>query len=303
MARSKIEVPWDVEFPQVCARCTAPATKTRRIQVQKPSARQWFFWFGLIGAAIAGARKGGHVRFEVPYCDRCHRQDRLLLVATWGGFLLGMVFICGFAMLADQFKEAADTVASVASIVGILGMVMGALILLFAAPVLAIIRRTHQAVHVKRINERTESVLMAFRSRPYYERFWQDNLERIVLFALRHGKPMPVPLDHAIAAVSERIDEQNPRSPESLSGYFQRGQLYLQAGMYDRALADLDWLLGVTGFENPYFLEAQFFRGQAHMQLGNTMQAQTDLENYVQASSDRAKVRQAKQWLKQLRRA
>jgi hypothetical protein len=299
MARSKIEVPWDVEFPQVCARCTAPATKTRRIQVQKPSARQWFFWFGLIGAAIAGARKGGYVRFEVPYCDKCHRQDRLLLWAVWGMVLLSVVFLCGSIALVAQAEET----ASVAGIVGTLGMVMGALILLFATPVLAIIRRTHQAVHVKRINERTESVLMAFRSRPYYERFWQDNLERIVLFALRHGKPMPVPLDHAIAAVSERIDEQNPRSPESLSGYFQRGQLYLQAGMYDRALADLDWLLGVTGFENPYFLEAQFFRGQAHMQLGNTMQAQTDLENYVQASSDRAKVRQAKQWLKQLRRA
>jgi len=59
----------------------------------------------------------------------------------------------------------------------------------------------------------------------------------------------------------------------------------------------------VTGFENPHFLDAQFFRGQAHMKLGNSVQAQADLSNYVQASSDRARVRQAKQWLKQLGRA
>ena len=67
--------------------------------------------------------------------------------------------------------------------------------------------------------------------------------------------------------------------------------------------AMIDWVVGVTAFENPYFLEDQFFRGQAHMQLGNRVQAQTDLENYVKASSDRARVRQAKLWLKQLGRA
>lgn len=299
MARSTIEVPWDVEFPQTCARCTAPATKTMRIQRQKPSAQKWFFWFGIIGAAIAGARKGGSLRFEIPYCENCRRQDRLLLWATWGAFLLGLVFICGFAMLASQIEEASSDVVSV---VGVLGTVMGALALLIAVPVLAVVRRAHQAVHVKRIFERSESVGLAFRNRSYFERFWQDNLERIVSFVLRYGKPMPVPVDQAIAAVSRRIDEQNPRSPASLSGYFERGQLYLQAGMYDRALADLDWVVGVTGFENPHFLEAQFFRGQAHMQLGHSVQAQTDLENYVQASSDRTRVRQAKRWLKQLRR-
>jgi hypothetical protein len=299
MARSTIEVPWDTGFPQVCARCTAPATKVKRIRAQKPSAQQWFFWFGLIGAAIAGARKGGSVRFEIPYCERCRRQDRILLLAAWGAFLLGMVFICSFAMLASQLEEPYDPL----SVVGSLGSLIGAVTLLIAAPVLAIVLRAHQAVHIKRVDERTESVRLAFRSQPYYERFWQDNLERIVSFALRHSKPMPVPLDHAISVVSGHIDEQNPRSSESLSGYFQRGQLHLQAGMYDRALSDLDCVVRVTGFENPHFLEAQFFRGQAHMQLGNTAQAQTDLENYVQAASDRAKVRQAKQWLKQLRRA
>lgn len=299
MARSTIEVPWDVGFPQACARCTAPATKTIRIQRQKPSAQKWFLLFGLIGAAIAGAKKGGSLRFEIPYCEDCHRQDRILLWATWGAFLLGLLFLCGFSILAVQLEEASDA----ASVVGVLGMVLGTLALLIAAPVLAIVRSAHQAVHVKRIDERKESARLAFRSQSYFERFWRGNLERIVSFVLRYGKQLPIPSDQAIAVVSRRIDEQDPRSPDSLSGYFERGQLYLRAGMDDHALADLNWVVGVTGFENPYFLEAQFFRGQAHMQRGNSMQAQTDLENYVKASSDRARVRQARRWLKQLRRA
>jgi hypothetical protein len=299
MARSAIEVPWDASFPQVCARCTAPATKSKRIQRQKPSAQQWFFWFGIIGAAIAGARKGGSVRFEIPYCDKCRRQDRVLLWVAWGGFLLSMVFICSFAMLASQLEEPYDPL----SVVGVVGSLLGAVILLIGAPTLAIVWRAHQAVHVKRLYEHTESVRLAFRNPSYFEQFRQENLERIISFVLRHGKPMPVPLDQAIAAVSRRIDEQAPRSPESLRRYFERGQLHLQAGVYDRALADLDWVAGVTGFENPYFLESQFFRGQAYMQLGDHMRAQTDLENFVQASSDRAKTKQAKRWLKELRRA
>jgi tetratricopeptide (TPR) repeat protein len=303
MARSTIEVPWDIGFPQVCARCTAPATKVRRIQRQKPSAQQWFFWFGAIGAAIASSRKGGSVRLEIPYCEKCHRQDRILLWSAWGAALLGLIFLCSFPALAAQLEETSDVAASIVGVLGVLGITLGILALLIAVPALVFARRAHQAVHIKRIDERAESVRLAFRSRPYFERFWRDNLEPIVSFVLRHGKPMPVPLDQAITVVGGRIDEQNPRSPESLSGYFERGQLYLQGGMYDRAVADLDRVVGVTGFENPHFLEAQFFHGRAAMQLGNTMQAQTDLENYVQASSDRAKVRQAKQWLKQLRRA
>jgi hypothetical protein len=297
MARSTIEVPWDVEFPQTCARCTAPAAKTMRIQRQRPSAQNWFLWFGLIGAAIAGARKGGSLRFEIPYCENCHRQDRILLWVTWAAALLGLLFLCGFTMLAGQLED------ETAGVVGALGVVLGVPTLLIAAPVLAIVRSAHRAVHIKRINERSESISLAFRSQSYFEQFRQHNLERIVSFVLRHGKQLPVPPDQAIAVVSRSIDEQDPRSPDSLKGYFERGQLHLQARMYDYALADLDWVVGVTGFENPYFLEAQFFRGQVHMQLGNSMQARADLENYVKASSDRARVRQAKQWLKQLRRA
>jgi len=272
-----------------------------RIQRQKPSAQKWFlfFFFGLIGAAIAGARKGASLRFEIPYCEDCYRRERILLWVTWGAWLLGLLSTCGFAMLVTQLEEPYDPV----SVVGALGMLIGAPVLLIAAAVLGIVWRAHKAVHIKRIYERSESVRLTFRNPSYFERFWRDNLERIVSLALRHGKRVPFPLDQAITAVSRHIDEQDPRSPESLKGYFERGQLYLQAGMYDRALADLDWVVGVTGFENPYFLEAQLFRGQAHMQLGNSMQAQTDLENYVQASSDRARVRQARQWLKQLRRA
>ena len=299
MARSKIEVPWDVEFPPACARCTAPATKTMRMQRQKPSAQQWFFWFGFIGAAIAGAKKGGSLRYEVPYCEDCYRQDRTLLWATWGVFVLGLLFTCGISMLSAQAGQASST----ANAVRTLGMVVGILALLIAAPVLVIVRQTRRAVYIGRIDERNEGVQLAFRSQPYFERFWQANLERIVSFALRFGKPVPVPLNQAIATVGRRIDEQNPRSPDSLKGYFERGQLYLQAKDYSRALADVERVLEVTGFENPHFLEAQYFRGQAHMQLGHSIQAQADLENYVKASSDRAKVRQARGWLKQLARA
>jgi len=257
--------------------------------------------FGLIGAAIAGARKDSSVRFEIPYCESCHRQDRILLWAAWGTFLLGLLFMCGLPMLMliVQVEKTND----VLTVVMILVMLMGAASLLIVTPALAIVRRAHQAVHIKRIYERTESVQLTFRNPSYFERFWQDNLERIISFVLRHDKQMSVPLEQAIDTVSKRIDDQNPRSPESLKGYFERGQLYLRSERNDRALADLDRVVGVTGFENPYFLEAQFFRGQAYMQLSHNMQAQTDLENYIKASSDRAKVQQAKRWLKQLRRA
>ena len=299
MARSTIEVPWNVEFPQVCARCTAPASKTMRVRRQKPSAQRWFFWFGLIGAAIAGGRKGGSVQLEVPYCEDCHRQDRTLLWAIIGAVVLGPVLICGFSALASQSTGG----SSATNALGITGIVIGLLALLIALPALAIVRSTHQAVHIKRVDERVESVRLAFLNPSYFERFWQDNLERIVSFALRHGKPLPISLEQAIAAVSQRIDKLDPRSADGLKGYFERGQLYLQAGRADRALEDLNQVVQVTGFENPHFLDAQFFRGQAHMKLGNSVQAQADLSNYVQASSDRARVRQAKQWLKQLGRA
>jgi len=299
MARSTIEVPWNVEFPQVCARCTAPASKTKRVQRAKPSSQRWFFWFGLIGAALAGGRKGGSVQFEVPYCEDCHRQDRTLLWAIIGAVVLAPILICGFTALTSQSTGG----SSATNALGAVGLVIGILALLIALPALAIVRSTHQAVHIKRLDERAESARLAFLNPSYFERFWQDNLERIVSFALRFGKPMPVPLENAIATVGRRIDEQNPRSPESLKGYFERGQLYLQAGRPDRALEDLNQVVQVTGFENPHFLDAQFFRGQAHMKQGNSLQAQTDLSNYVQASSDRARVRQAKQWLKQLGRA
>jgi hypothetical protein len=222
----------------------------------------------------------------------------MLVAATWGAFVLGMLFLCGFTMVVAQGGESTD----VASVVGGLGTLAGTLLLFIAAPVLAIAWNARRAVHLKRINERAESILLSFRSPAYFEQFCQSNLERLTSFALRHGKELPLPLDQAITAVGQRIDEQNPRSPDSLKGYFERGQLYLQAGMANQTITDLNRVVEVTGIENPYFLDARFFRGQAYLHQGNTEQARTDLENYVQASSDRARVRQAKRWLKQLGR-
>ena len=270
-----------------------------RIRRQKPSAQRWYLLFGLIGSAIAGARKRRSLLLEIPYCVDCRRRERVLLWATWGAFLVSILLLCGFAMVASQTEEASDPL----SVLGVLGTLTGSVALLIAAPVLAVAWRAHQAVQVKRILERTESVRLAFRSPAYFGRFLHDNLERIISFSLRHGKQLPIPPAQAIAAVSQRIGEQDPRSLDGLQSYFERGQLYLQTGMHDYARTDLDRVVEVTSLENPYFLEAQFLRGQAHMQLGNSMQAQTDLENYVAASSDRARLRQARRWLKQLRRA
>ena len=81
---------------------------------------------------------------------------------------------------------------------------------------------------------------------------------RIISFSLRHGKQLPVPPAQAIATVNQRISEQDPRSLDGLQSHFERGQLYLQAGMYDYARTDLDRVVEVTSLENPYFLEAQF---------------------------------------------
>lgn len=297
MARSTIEVPWETPFPQVCARCTEPAEKVKRITRSKPSAQMWGV-FGLIGAAIASSRKGGSLKFAIPYCEDCFRKDRIYLWAAWGGFLLGLLLSCGIPLFGTQF----DSSNTLGNTVLALRSLSSWVLILIVVPVLAIIRHNHQAVHIKKIFEPSESVQLAFRSQPYFERFWQDNLERIVTLALKYGKKMPVPLDQAILTVGKRIDDQNPTSTQSLSGYFERGQMYLQTEKYDRALADLERVIGVTGFENPYFLEAQFFRGQAHTKLGHTMQAQTDLENYVKASSDRSKVQQSKRLLKELKR-
>jgi len=299
MARSSIEVPWDVTFPQVCARCMAPAEKVKIVKRQKPSTQRWFFFFGLIGYWIAGEGKKNNITFEVPYCKDCYRRERILPWAIFGAFLLAVLILCGFSGLAAQLEKSSDLASQVGAVVTIaLPIVM-----IVTGLALVIVLSNHQALHIRFIREQTESAMLAFKNPAYFERFYQDNLEKIVSFALRYGKKMPVPLDQAITTVSRRIDEQNLHSPESLSGLFERAQLYLQAGDNERALLDLNHVIEVTGFENPYFLEAKFFRGQALMQTGRNNQAQADLESYVQASSNRSRVGQAKKWLKQISRA
>ena len=297
MARSKIEVPWDIEFPQECARCTAPATKTTRIKFNKSSMATWYFMFGIIGAAFAGATKDGSLRYDIPYCEDCHRQDRTLRMILWAIVVLSLVFICSPLTFVFS-EEIPDALATL----GIVVVAIGFALVLISLPIVAIIRSTHQAVHIKRINERINSAQLAFRDPAYFDHFRQHNLTRIITFALQHGKKLPVPLEEAIDFTSRGIADQDPHSTEGLTAYFQRGQLHMLNNAYQRAIDDLNHVVAVTGFENPHFLEAQFFRGQAHMELGNTMQAQTDLENYARASDNRKQVRQAKRWLKQLGR-
>jgi hypothetical protein len=298
MARIKAEVPWDISFPYICARCTTPATKTMRIQRQKPSAQRWYFWFGIIGSAIASARKGGPLRFEIPYCGDCYRQDRTLLGLTWAAGVLGTIFLCSSLIFLPSIDDSSDIVA----VVGVLSLIVGILAVIIATPALAIAFTRHKAVQIHRINEPTESVTLSFRSQPYFEHFSRENLEQIVTYSLDYGKELPIPVDMAISVINRHINERSTRVTDDLKGYFNRGRLYLRAGMYSAALGDLNRVVAVTGFENPYFLEARYYRGQAYMQLGNNMQAQDDLESYIQAASDRTKVRQAKKWLKALKR-
>lgn len=297
MARSKIEVPWDIEFPQECARCTAPATKTTRIKREKSSVTTWYFLFGIIGAAFAGASKEGALRYDIPYCENCHRQDRVFRVILWAAVLFSLVLICSPLTFVFS-EESSDVLVTLGSI----AVAVGFFAVLIVLPIVAIVRSAHQAVHIKRINERVKSAQLAFRDPTYFDHFRQHNMERIISFALQQGKGLPIPLEEAIDFTSRRIADQDPHSTESLTAYFQRGQLHLLDNAYHRAIDDLNHVVDVTGFENPHFLEAQFFRGQAHMELGNTVQAQTDLENYIRASDNRGRVRQAKRWLKQLGR-
>lgn len=299
MARSTIEVPYDVTFPFVCAGCTAPATKTLRLQVQKPSAAQswaWFF-FGILGWLVAGgASKDAFIRYEVPYCDNCHRQARLFQTLIWILVILLVVVLCGGAALISSLSRESSELSNVLGILIALTVIFGGI----AIVVLAIVASSRRAVVIQRINERLQSLRMGFLNPSYFELFRQENLDRLVAFGLRANKMDQVPLDEAVAVINRQIDPDNPRSAASLKGYFERGQLYLQQRAYDQAIADLNHVIEVTGFENPYFLEAQYFRGQAHMSIGNTVQAQIDLENYLKAASDKARIRQARKWLKQM---
>lgn len=298
MARSMIEVPYDeVTFPPTCARCgTAPADTTVRLQRAKQSQSAWFF-FGLIGAAIASAVRGskGYVRFKVPYCTVCRKREQTLRLAAWGIGILGLLLACGLPMVAAGVEEEALSGA-----IGGIGVGLGLLLLLIGLPIVLIVFSGQKAVTIKRLNEKIGSVRLAFRNPVYFDEFRRLNLRRLVSFVLRHRLPLPVPLDQAIAAVSEEISEQEPRSPPSLAGYFDRGQLYLMTGSYARALDDLNRVVEVTGFENPHFVDAHYFRGQVHMQLDRSQEAVSDLENFVKASDDRHKVREAKRWLKRI---
>jgi hypothetical protein len=195
-------------------------------------------------------------------------------------------------------------ISDVLTTLGIVVVAIGFAAILTVLPIVAIIQSAHRAVRIKRIDEYTKSAQLAFRDPTYFDHFRQHNMEQIISFTLQHGKKLPVPLEEAIDFTSRRIADQDPHSTKEkdLVAYFQRGQLHLLDNAYHRAIDDLNHVVEVTGFENPHFLEAQFFRGQAHMELGNTMQAQTDLESYAKASDNRGRVRKAKRWLKQLER-
>jgi len=263
----------------------------------KPSLAKWFFFFGLIGRAIAARRGNGYVQFDVPYCINCQKRARSLKLTAWGIGILGLLLSCGFLMIAAGIAERAEALSG---LVGFTGICLGLPLLLIGLPVVRVVRLRHEAVQIKQINEKIGSARLVFRDPRYFDEFRALNVRCLISFALRHRLSLPVQVDQAIAAVSEDISEEEPRSPSSLAGYFDRGQLYLMAGSYARAIDDLNRVIEVTGFENPYFVDAHYFRGQAHMQLSHYQEAISDLENFTKASDDRRKVGEAKRWLKKI---
>ena len=299
MARLLLEVPFDdIAFPPSCARCGATAAdKPVVVRRAKPSRARWFLFFGLIGSAIATSRPGSQVQFNVPYCLNCQRRARSLKLAAWGMGIMGLLLTCSFPMIAAGLAERSEALANT---VGYLGLCPGLLLVLIGLPAVLVLRSRHNAVQIKQINERIGSARLGFGNPRYFDEFRALNLRRLVAFALHHGLPLPVEVDRAIAAVGEGINEEEPRSPSNLAGYFERGQLYLMAGSYPRAVEDLNRVIEVTGFENPYFVDAHFFRGRANMQLSRYQQAVTDFESFIKASDDRRKVREAKRLLKEV---
>jgi len=180
-------------------------------------------------------------------------------------------------------------------------LLVAAFALIVGAVPLAFAWQARQPVRVRRIRERREGLLLSFRNRDYFDQFCHHNLEHIAPYALRHNQKIPGPVEEAIAAFSRRLEGQPAATGDAVQDYLDRGQLYLRAGRYEEALGDLQQALGAITYADPRFLDALFFRSQAHLHLGNTAEARADLENYVGSSGDRAKVQQARRWLRKLR--
>jgi hypothetical protein len=298
MSDCVIEVPYaEVAFPQSCASCgSGPADTTLRVQRAQAAQTRWYFFFGLIGAAIANAARGGQgtVRLDVPYCRACRRRDRTLGWVGWGLVLAGFLFIVGATVIAAGMAQdvAATPVMLAGSALGLLALV--------AAVVVLAVRASQRALKIRRLHEKIGGARLAFRNPTYYERFRALNLRRLISFALRYNLPLPVEASAAVAALTAEISAAEPDSESALAACFDRGQLHLKAGSYARAVDDLSQVVAVTGFQNPHFVDAHYFRGQAYMQLTRNGDARSDLERFVNASDDRRRVREAKGWLKKL---
>ncbi len=113
MADSLLEVPVaEVVFPQICASCASgPPDTTLRVQRAQAAQARWYFFFGLIGAAIANAARGGQgtVRLDIPYCNACRKRDRTLGTVAWVLVGVGFLFACGATLFATSLEQEATT--------------------------------------------------------------------------------------------------------------------------------------------------------------------------------------------------
>ena len=278
MSRAKCEVPWNVQLPPICAGCLKPAVKTLRLEIEDTETQRVF-----------ASRPSGpnYLDPKIPCCEACFQEQKLAARLGCAAPLLIALFLTGWSVVNGGIQV---TVVVAGISVGALSWVL-----------LRVRRAALELVRVVDTSPVSKSMTLSFRNPAYRDKIVQHNFADILHFALRNHKPLPVPVEQAIDVVTRQIDENDLRAPNTLRGYFERAQLHLQGQMYEKALADLRRVAQLTGTETPYYPDILFFRGQAHMHLGNLSQAQRDLERYVGEAKQSTRKYTARRWLKELK--
>jgi hypothetical protein len=298
MARATIEVPWQgVVFPQKCASCGNPmVTKTVPIKraTQKQQRRQstGYLLGGAIGMAIAGSGGGPdkYVQFQVPFCQDCVARDRKFKAAGWITLVLGFLSIIVLPVIAAGLESEGS-----GTLIG-LGVLLGA-VLLIASIVIFVMASNRTPVTIKAVKDKFQGAVLAFRDPAYRDEFGQVNLARLVPYELQAGLPLSATPDQALAIVSQAIDAGQPGSEDTVRGHYYRAQIYMRGESYSQAVDDLNKVISGGASTMP---DAYFLRGQALLNLARYQEAATDLNTFIQATSDRQKAGEAKKLLKKV---
>jgi len=298
MARVMLEVPWEgTTFPQKCASCGNPMV-AKTVPVKRPTQKQQrrqstgYLLGGVIGAAIAssGSDPEKHVQFDVPLCQECVAQNRKFKTAAWITLILGFLSIIILPIIAAGLEsDASDTLMALGVLVG-LG-------LLIAAIVLFVMVSRRAPVAIKTVKDNTQGAVLAFRDPAYQDEFRQANLARLIPYELQAGLTLSASTDQALAIVSEGINDEQPNAEGTVLGHLSRAQIYMRGQSYSQALEELNKVIAAVGQTMP---DVYFLRAQALINLARNQEAAADLETFIQASSDRKQVREAKKLLKQV---